>query len=146
MMKYYKNSVGINLIFIVCCFSATKLSACLADEKRNIEPMVHGVMIVSLDAPMMASIGEKIPVVVVIGNERMTKETTILTVTCSTMKQIIGREAETLDGLSSKKFTYTWNTKGLKEDAYTIRAEIEKIPRETYIDDNVKEAKIYLVP
>lgn len=118
----------------------------LADEKKKYEPIVHGVMIVSLNVPMYSAIGEKVNVEVIIGNERMTKETTILTVTCPTTNQTIGREAETLEGLSSQKIIYRWDTEGLKEDAYIIRAELEKVPRETYINDNVTEAKIFLVP
>jgi len=103
-------------------------------------------MIVSLDLLLRATIGNKVIIEIVIGNERTANVTTILTVTCLTTNQIIGREAETLEGLSSQKIVYTWNTEGLKEDTYTILAELEKIPREANIDDNVKEVSIFLVP
>lgn len=73
-------------------------------------------MIVSLDLPLRATIGNKGIIEIVIGNERTTKVTTPLTVTCLTTNQIIGREAVTLDGLSSQKIVYTWDTEGLKED------------------------------
>lgn len=145
-MKYYKNGYGINFVFILCCFFACGLSNCLADEKKKYEPIVHGVMIVSMDIPLLETIGNKVNVDVVIGNERTTKVTTILTVTCLTTNQLIGREAETLDSLSSKKIVYSWDTSGLKEDTYTIRAELEKVPGETYLDDNTRQVNIFLVP
>ena len=69
-------------------------------------------MIVTLDAPMRAIIGRKVNVEVVVGNERTTKVTTILTVTCPTTKQQIGREAETLNGLSSQKLYIHGTRKG----------------------------------
>ena len=89
--------------------------------------------------------GRKVFVEVLIGNERATKVTTILTVTCPTTKQQIGSEAETLNGLSSRKIVYSWNTEGLKEGSYTIRAEVEKAPGETDVDDNVRQIEIALV-
>ncbi|NUO10526.1 MAG: hypothetical protein HUU08_18035 [Candidatus Brocadia sp.] len=146
MMKYYKNGCGINFAFVLCCFLAYESSNCFAAEKKKYEPIVHGVMIVSMDIPLLETIGNKVNVDVVVGNERTTKVTTILTVTCLTTKQLIGREAETLDGLSSKKFVYSWDTSGLKEDTYVIRAELEKVPGETYLDDNTRQISIFLVP
>lgn len=123
---------------------STRLSYGMANEKKKAEPVVHGVTIVSLDAPLRATIGRKVNIEVVIGNERASKVTTILTVTCPTTKQQIGREAETLNGLSSQKIVYSWNTEGLKEGTYVIRAELEKVPDETDIDDNVREIEILL--
>ena len=119
-------------------------SYCVAEEKKKGESVVHGVMIVTMDAPLRATIGRKVNVEVIIGNERATKVTTILTVTCPTTKQQIGREAETLDGLSSQKIVYSWNTEGLKEGTYVIRAELEKVPDETDVDDNVRQIEILL--
>ncbi len=145
-MKYSLVICGLNSILFFGYFLSSGLPCVLAEEKRKVEPVVRGVMIVSLDVPLRATIGEKVNVVVVIGNERVTKETTIVTVTCPTIDQIIGREAETLESLSSRKIIYSWDTGGLKEDVYTIRAELEKVPRETCIDDNVREVKIFLVP
>ncbi|UJS20809.1 MAG: hypothetical protein L3J18_00315 [Candidatus Brocadia sp.] len=113
-------------------------------EKKKAETPITGVTIVSLDAPLRASIGRKVNIEVVIGNERATKATTILTVTCPTTKQQIGREAETLASLSSQKITYSWNTDGLKEGTYVIRAELEKLPDETVLDDNVRQIEILM--
>ncbi len=131
-------------VLFVWCFLVNGLSDCLADEQKKGESVVHGVSIVSLDAPLRATIGRKVYIEVVIGNERATKVTTILTVTCPTTKQQIGREAETLNGLSSYKAVNSWNTEGLKEGTYVIRAEIEKVPDETDVDDNVRQVEIIL--
>lgn len=146
MMRHYKKAYGIKCVVILYCFFVCSLSDGLADEKRKYEPIVHGVMIVSMDLPLLETIGNKVNVEINIGNERTEKVTTILTVTCLTSKQLIGRDAHTLDSLSSKKVVYSWDTKGLKEDTYTIRAELEKVPGETYLDDNSRQANIYLVP
>lgn len=130
--------------FFVWYFLSNGLPCCRADEKKKGETIVHGVTIVSMDAPLRTTIGKKVFIVVVAGNERATKLTTILTVTCPTTKQQIGREAETLDGLSSYKAMYSWNTEGLKEGSYVIRAELEKVPDETDVSDNVREIEINL--
>jgi len=132
-------------VLFVWCLLVNGSSYCIAEEKKKGETVVHGVMIVTLDAPMRATIGRKVNVEVIIGNERATKVTTILTVTCPTTKQQIGREAETLNGLSSQKIVYTWNTEGLKEGSYIIRAELEKVPDETDLDDNVRQVEVLLM-
>jgi len=131
-------------VLFVWCLLVNGSSFCSAEEKKKGESVVHGVMIVSMDAPLRATIGRKVNVEVIIGNERATKVTTILTVTCPTTKQQIGREAETLDGLSSQKIVYSWNTEGLKEGTYVIRAEVEKVPGETDVNDNVRQLEIIL--
>lgn len=148
MRRYYINSCGLafGLVLFFGCYLSCGLPQSLADEKKKYEPMVGGVMIVSLDMPLRATIGEKVNIEVIIGNERTTKVTTILTITCPKTDQLIGREAETLEGLSSQKIVYNWDTEGLKEDVYTIRAELEKVPRETFLDDNLRELRIFLVP
>ncbi|HHT9145494.1 MAG TPA: hypothetical protein ACFYD4_07430 [Candidatus Wunengus sp. YC61] len=147
MMNYYMSGLRSGLILFSWCLLSSELSYSLADENKKTEfKEALGVMIVSLDLPLRATIGNKVIIEIVIGNERTTKVTTILTVTCLTTNQIIDREAETLDSLSSQKIVYTWNTEGLKEDTYIIRAELEKIPREANIDDNVKEVSIFLIP
>lgn len=132
------------VIFFVCCYLSKGLPCSLADEKKKGETTVRGVTIVSMDAPLRTTIGKKVFIVVVIGNERTTKLTTILTVTCPTTKQQIGREAEALDELSSYKAMYSWSTEGLKEGTYVIRAEVEKVPDETDVGDNVREIEISL--
>ena len=132
-------------VLFVWCLLVNGSSYCIAEEKKKGETVVHGVMIVTMDAPLRATIGRKVNVEVIIGNERATKVTTILTVTCPTTKQQIGREAETLDGLSSQKIVYSWNTEGLKEGTYVIRAEVEKVPGETDVNDNVRQLEIALV-
>jgi len=132
-------------VLFVWCLLVNGSSYCAAEEKKKEKSVVHGVMIVTMDAPLRATIGTKVFVEVLIGNERATKVTTILTVTCITTKQQIGREAETLDGLSSQKIVYSWNTEGFKEGSYTIRAEVEKVPDETDVDDNVRQIEIALV-
>jgi len=131
-------------VLFVWCLLVNGSSYCIAEEKKKGETVVHGVTIVTMDAPLQATIGRKVNVEVVVGNERATKVTTILTVTCPTTKQQIGREAETLDGLSSQKIVYSWNTEGLKEGTYVIRAEVEKVPDETDVDDNVRQVEIIL--
>ena len=146
MKRCYLNGGGLSLILLFGIIFPCGLSYSLADEKKKYEPIVHGVMIVSMDVPLLETIGNKVNVDVVIGNERTMKVTTILTVTCLTTNQLIGREAETLEGLSSKKIVYSWDTNGLKEDTYTIRAELEKVPGETYLDDNIRQVNIFLVP
>ena len=131
-------------VLFVWCHLVNGSSYCIAEEKKKGESVVHGVMIVTMDAPLRATIGRKVNVEVVVGNERATKVTTILTVTCPTTKQQIGREAETLEGLSSQKIVYSWNTEGLKEGTYVIRAEVEKVPGETDVNDNVRQLEIIL--
>ena len=131
-------------VLFVWCLLVNGSSYCIAEEKKKGETEVHGVTIVTMDAPLRATIGRKVNVEVVVGNERATKVTTILTVTCPTTKQQIGREAETLDGLSSQKIVYSWNTEGLKEGTYVIRAEVEKVPGETDVNDNVRQLEIIL--
>ena len=131
-------------VLFVWCLLVNGSSYCIAEEKKKGESVVHGVTIVTMDVPLRATIGRKVNVEVVVGNERATKVTTILTVTCPTTKQQIGREAETLDGLSSQKIVYSWNTEGLKEGTYVIRAEVEKVPGETDINDNVRQLEIIL--
>ena len=131
-------------VLFVWCLLVNGSSYCIAEEKKKGETVVHGVMIVTMDAPLQATIGRKVNVEVVVGNERATKVTTILTVTCPTTKQQIGREAETLEGLSSQKIVYSWNTEGLKEGTYVIRAEVEKVPGETDVNDNVRQLEIIL--
>ena len=132
-------------VLFVWCLLVNGSSYCIAEEKKKGETVVHWVTIVTMDAPLQATIGRKVNVEVVVGNERATKVTTILTVTCPTTKQQIGREAETLDGLSSQKIVYSWNTEGLKEGSYTIRAEVEKVTGETDVDDNIRQIEIALV-
>ena len=131
-------------VLFVWCLLVNVSSYCIAEEKKKGESVVHGVTIVTMDTPLRAIIGRKVIVEVIIGNERATKVTTILTVTCPTTKQQIGREAETLDGLSSQKIVYSWNTEGLKEGTYVIRAELEKVPDETDVNDNVRQVEILL--
>jgi len=143
-MKYYVKGLRMFLVLFMGSLLSIKSTYSLADQKKKVEPEVHGVTIVSLDAPLRAIIGRKVNIEIVIGNERATKLTTILTVTCPTTKQQIGREAETLDSLSSQKIVYSWNTEGLKEGTYVIRAELEKAPDETDLEDNVKQIEILL--
>ena len=131
-------------VLFLGCLLVNGSSYCIAEEKKKGESVVHGVMIVTMDAPLRATIGRKVNVEVIVGNERATKVTTILTVTCPTTKQQIGREAETLEGLSSQKIVYSWNTEGLKEGTYVIRAEVEKVPGETDVNDNVRQLEIIL--
>ena len=131
-------------VLFVWCLLVNGLSYGIAEEKKKGESVVHGVTIVTMDAPLRATIGRKVNVEVIVGNERATKVTTILTVTCPTTKQQIGREAETLEGLSSQKIVYSWNTEGLKEGTYVIRAEVEKVPGETDVNDNVRQLEIIL--
>lgn len=131
-------------VLFVWCLLVNGSSYCAAEEKKKEKSVVHGVMIVTMDAPLRATIGRKVNVEVIVGNERATKVTTILTVTCPTTKQQIGREAETLEGLSSQKIVYSWNTEGLKEGTYVIRAEVEKVPGETDVNDNVRQLEIIL--
>ena len=131
-------------VLFVWCLLVNGSSYCIAEEKKKGESVVHGVTIVTMDAPLRATIGRKVNVEVIVGNERATKVTTILTVTCPTTKQQIGREAETLEGLSSQKIVYSWNTEGLKEGTYVIRAEVEKVPGETDVNDNVRQLEIIL--
>lgn len=129
----------VTLVLGVCLLSSG-LSHSLASEKEE----VHGVMVVSLNAPLHATPGKKVNIEVVIGNERATKVTTTLTVSCPTTKQQIGKETKMLDSLSSHKIIYSWNTEGLKEGTYVIRAELEPVPDETDLDDNVKQVEVYL--
>ncbi|MBE7444288.1 MAG: hypothetical protein HS132_03235 [Planctomycetia bacterium] len=137
--NYDKKGWRVILILFIYTILSIKLSdSSRATEIKKAQPPVNGVAIVSLDAPLRVTIGRKVNVEVVIGNERTSKVTTILTVTCPTTKQQIGREAETLQSLSSQKITYSWNTRGLKEGTYVIRAELEKVPGETDLDDNVR--------
>lgn len=133
------------LILFVLSLLASGLSYSYAAEKKKEDPAkAQGVTIVTLDVPMRATIGRKVYVEIIIGNERTDKVTTILTVTCPTTKQQIGREAETLNGFSSQKIVYTWNTEGLKEGCYIIKAELTSAPDETYTEDNVRQVDILL--
>jgi len=143
-MNCYMKGWRVILVLFIWTLLSTRLSYGLTNEKKKAELVVHGVTIVSLDAPLRAIIGRKVNIEIIIGNERASKVTTILTVTCPTTKQQIGREAETLEGLTSQKIVYTWNTEGLKEGTYIIRAELEKVPDETDVDDNVRQIEILL--
>lgn len=132
------------ILFTGILFSMKTSYSSPSAEKKKAETVVTGITIVSLDAPLRASLGRKVNIEVVVGNEKATKATTILTVTCPTTKQQIGREAETLEGLSSQKIVYTWNTEGLKEGTYIIKAEVEKLPDETVLDDNIRQIEILM--
>ncbi|MCF6154121.1 MAG: hypothetical protein E3K36_02480 [Candidatus Brocadia sp.] len=143
-VKYNGMCGRIILVLFIGTFLSAGISYSRVDEKKKAESVVYGVTIVSLDAPLRATIGGKVTIEIAIGNERASKVTTILTVTCPTTKQQIGREAETLEGLTSQKIVYTWNTEGLKEGTYVIRAELEKVPDETIVDDNVRQIEILL--
>ena len=134
------------LILFVLSLLARGLSYSYAAEKKKEDPAkAQGVTIVTLDVPMRATIGRKVNVEIIIGNERADKVTTILTVTCPTTKQQIGRESETLNRFSSQKIVYTWNTEGLKEGCYLIKAELTSASDETYTEDNVRQVDILLV-
>ena len=134
------------LILFVLSLLASGLSYSYAAEKKKEDPAkAQGVTIVTLDVPMRATIGRKVNVEIIIGNERADKVTTILTVTCPTTKQQIGRESETLNRFSTQKIVYTWNTEGLKEGCYIIKAELTSAPDETYTEDNVRQLDILLV-
>lgn len=143
-MKYPIKGWRLSLILTMGALLSSEISYGHAAEKKKVETKVPGVMILTLDAPLRATLGKKVNIEVIVGNERASKATTILTVTCPTTKQQIGREAETLDSLSSQKIVYSWNTEGLKEGSYAIRAELEKVPDETDIDDNVRQIEILL--
>ena len=144
-INYDKKGWRVILILFIGTILSIKLSdSCRAAEIKKAQPPVHGVTIVSLDTPLRSTIGRKVNIEVVVGNERASNVTTILTITCPTTKQQIGREAETLNGLSSQKITYSWNTDGLKEGTYVIRAELEKVPEETNLDDNVRQIEMLL--
>ncbi|NOG42572.1 MAG: hypothetical protein HND38_13890 [Planctomycetes bacterium] len=97
-MKYYKKPVTIVFLFVASLLGIG-LSYCFAQAESE----VHGVAIVSMDVPLSVSIGKKVNIEIVVGNEQKTKVATILTVTCHETGQQIGREALNLDGSSSKK-------------------------------------------
>ena len=139
-MRYFKKLMAVLFLFVMFLFVESGIS----NSSSQAESDVHGVAIVSMDAPLNASIGKKVNIELVVGNEQKTKVATILTVTCHETGQQIGREALNLDGSSSRKIVYTWNTEGLKEGTYRIHAEVEKIPGETDIDDNVKHLEVVL--
>ena len=138
-MSCFKNLMVVFFLFVIFLFVGNGISHSYAQSE------VHGVAIVSMDAPLNASIGKKVNIELVVGNEQKTKVATILTVTCHETGQQIGREAINLDGSASRKIVYTWNTEGLKEGTYRIHAVVEKIPGETEIDDNVKHLEVVLV-
>ena len=140
-MKYFKKLMVILFLFASSLFVENGVSRSPAQAESE----VHGVAIVSMDAPLNASIGKKVNIELVVGNEQKTKVATILTVTCHETGQQIGREAINLEGSASRKIVYTWNTEGLKEGTYRIHAAVEKIPGETDIDDNVKHLEVVLV-
>ena len=140
-MKYFRKLTAILFLFVMFLFVESGIS----NSSSQAESEVHGVAIVSMDAPLNASIGKKVNIELVVGNEQKTKVATILAVTCHETGQQIGREAINLDGSASRKIVYTWNTEGLKEGTYRIHAAVEKIPGETDIDDNVKHLEVVLV-
>ena len=140
-MKYFRKLTAILFLFVMFLFVESGIS----NSSSQAESDVHGVAIVSMDAPLNASIGKKVNIELVVGNEQKTKVATILAVTCHETGQQIGREAINLDGSASRKIVYTWSTEGLKEGTYRIHAELEKIPGETDIDDNVKHLEVVLV-
>ncbi len=145
-MEYLRKGRVLLILFVLLLLVSSGFSRSHAAEKKKENPAkAKGVTIVALDVPMRATIGRKVNVEIVIGNERAEKVTTILTVTCPTTKQQIGREAETLDGFTSQKIVYSWNTEGQKEGCYIIKAELTSVPDETYMDDNVRQVDILLV-
>ena len=139
-MRYFKKLMAVLFLFVVSLVVENGIS----NSPAQAESEVHGVSIVSMDAPLNASIGKKVTIELVVGNEQKTKVATILTVTCHETGQQIGREAINLDDSASRKIVYTWSTEGLKEGTYRIHAELEKIPGETDIDDNVKHLEVVL--
>ena len=139
-MRYFKKLMAVLFFFVVSLVVENGIS----NSPSQAESEVHGVAIVSMDAPLNASIGKKVNIELVVGNEQKTKVATILTVTCHETGQQIGREALNLDASASRKMVYTWNTEGLKEGTYRIHAEVKKIPGETDIDDNVKHLEVVL--
>ena len=146
-MKYlWKGGVWLMLLVVSFLASNGFSDSRMAEKKKKEDPAkAQGVAIVALDVPMRATIGKKVAVEVVIGNERAEKVTTILTVTCPTTKQQIGREAATMGGFTSQKIVYTWNTEGQKEGCYIIKAELTNAPDETYTEDNVRQVDILLI-
>lgn len=138
-MRCFSNRIGVFFLFVLFLFAGNGISHSYAQSE------VHGVAIVSMDVPLNVTIGKKVNIEVVVGNEQKTKVATILTVTCHQTGQQIGREALNLDGSASRKIVYTWDTEGLKEGTYRIHAEVEKIPGETDVDDNVKHLEVVLV-
>lgn len=85
-MKYFKKLMTILFLFVVSLFIENGLSYSLAQAESD----VHGVAIVSMDAPLNASIGKKVNIELVVGNEQKAKVATILTVTCHETGQQIG--------------------------------------------------------
>ena len=146
-MEYLRKGSVLLMLLVVSFLASNGFSGSHAAEKIKKEDpaKAKGVTIVALDVPMRATVGKKVNVEIVIGNERAEKVTTILTVTCPTTKQQIGREAETLDGFTSQKIVYTWNTEGQKEGCYIIKAELTSAPDETYAEDNVRQVDILLM-
>ena len=152
-MKHLRNGSVLLILLVVLFLASNGFSdSRMVEKKKNEEPAktqktqkAQGVTIVALDVPMRATIGRKVAIEVVVGNERPEKVTTILTVTCPTTKQQIGREAEMLDGFTSQKIVYVWNTEGQKEGCYIIKAELTSAPDETYTEDNVRQLDILLM-
>lgn len=145
MEREHLKKRSVMLILFVLSLLTSGLSYSYAAEKKKEDPAkAQGVTIVTLDVPMRATLGRKVNVEIIIGNERADKVTTILTVTCPTTKQQIGRESETLNRFSSQKIVYTWNTEGLKEGCYIIKAELTSAPDETYTEDNIRQVDILL--
>ncbi len=145
-MEYLRKWNVLLMLFAVSFLASNGFSRSHAAEKKKEDPSkAKGMTIVALDVPMRATVGKKVAVEIVIGNERSEKVTTILTVTCPTTKQQIGREAETLEGFTSQKIVYIWNTEGQKEGCYIIKAELTSAPDETYTEDNVRQVDILLI-
>ena len=60
-------------VLFVWCLLVNGSSYCIAEEKKKAESVVHGVTIVAMDAPLRATIGRKVFVEVIVGNERGNK-------------------------------------------------------------------------
>lgn len=130
-------------LFAVFIIAGDIKSHCFAEEKEDSDE-VHGVSIASMDIPMYAKLGDKVLITIVVGNERLEKVDTTLTVTCHETGRQIGKDDLSLKRHGAQRMFYSWETEGLEEGDYWIHAKVEEIPGETDLDDNARGLKIEL--
>jgi len=102
---------------------------------NNILPLIHDVAVTSLDAPAEAVLGEVVSINVTVANQGDFSETFDVTI----YYDGITMETRTVMDLApgaETTLTFIWNTAGMKEGTYTIKAEASLVVDEVDPNDN----------
>jgi len=104
---------------------------------RVISP--HDVAVSMVDvSPLLASIGDPVNINVTIQNQGSYAE--VFEVTAYVNSTIIGTQQTSLNGGSSAKVSFTWNTTAYAKGDYIILATVGSVPGEVDLADNTRTA------